>query len=289
MSTADGPNGPATGVDDVLVTTELAHRPSRAPDYAAENRALTTLAEEMTTNPRGVLQTCAELVLELCHADSAGLSLREPGSESGLCRWQAVVGRLAGPLGGTPPREASPCGAVIARDRVLLFREAAQVFPDLNGTQPHGYETLLAPWHSNGEPVGALWAIRHTAEGQFDAEDARLLQSLARFAAAAYRMVAALDEAKSGHEELEQRVEDRTRPLSEAYESVRASETRFRTALEIETVGVIYLDPEGQIIDANDAFLAMGGYSRDDLEAGRLTWQGLTPPEWMEASEQAIA
>jgi PAS domain S-box-containing protein len=289
MTTADDLNSSVTCVDDVLLPAGLARRPSRRPDYAAENWALTALAQEMATNPRGVLQISAELVLELCRADSAGISLLEPGGQNNVFRRHVVVGALAGSLGGSIQQEASPHGAVIARNRILLFNEAEQVFPDLKGTHPHGYETLLAPWQNDGAPVGVLWAIKHTPEGWFEAEDARLLQSLSRFAAATHRMIAALEEARTGHEELEQRVEDRTRPLSEAYDSVVASETRFRTALEIETVGVIYLDQEGQIIDANDAFLAMGGYSRDDLEAGRLTWQGLTPPEWMEASERAIA
>jgi PAS domain S-box-containing protein len=289
MTTADNPNGTSASVDDVLITAELARRPSRPPDYAAENRALTTLAQEMAANPGGVLQRCAELVLELCQADSAGISLLEPGGGNSVVRGHAIASGLAGYLGGTVPQDVSLYGAAIARNRVLLFNEADQVFPDLKGTHPRGYETLLAPWHNDGEFVGVLWAIKHPPEGQFDAEDARLLQSLARFAAAAHRMVAALEETRSGREELEQRVEDRTRPLSEAYDSVRASETRFRTALEIETVGVIYLDPEGQIIDANEAFLAMGGYSREAVETGRLTWQGLTPPEWIAASERAIA
>jgi PAS domain S-box-containing protein len=44
-----------------------------------------------------------------------------------------------------------------------------------------------------GEPVGTLWAIKHTPEARFDAEDARILQSLARFAAAAFQMTSALD------------------------------------------------------------------------------------------------
>jgi PAS domain S-box-containing protein len=71
--------------------------------------------------------------------------------------------------------------------------------------------------------------------------------------------------------------------------ALRASEARFRTALEIETVGAIYFDMEGKLIDANDAFLRMGGWDRADLEAGRLTWQKLTPPEWLAESERAFA
>lgn len=74
-----------------------------------------------------------------------------------------------------------------------------------------------------------------------------------------------------------------------AEEALRISEARFRTALEIGTVGAIYFDMDGLLTDANDAFLRMGGYSREDLEEGRLTWQRLTPAEWMEDSERAFA
>jgi PAS domain S-box-containing protein len=73
-----------------------------------------------------------------------------------------------------------------------------------------------------------------------------------------------------------------------AEERLRASEERFRRALEIETVGVIFFAADGRITEANDAFLAMGGYGRGDLAAGRLRWDALTPPEWMPASGRAI-
>ncbi len=74
-----------------------------------------------------------------------------------------------------------------------------------------------------------------------------------------------------------------------AQEAVRRSEARFRTALEIETVGALQFDMDGVLIDANDAFLRMSGYDRADLESGSLSWRSLTPPEWMAESEQAFA
>lgn len=74
-----------------------------------------------------------------------------------------------------------------------------------------------------------------------------------------------------------------------AEEALRVSEERFRAALEIGTVGAIYFDMDGRLTDANDAFLQMGGYSREDLAAGGLTWQRLTPLEWMQDSERAFA
>jgi PAS domain S-box-containing protein len=70
--------------------------------------------------------------------------------------------------------------------------------------------------------------------------------------------------------------------------ALAASEARFRRALEIETVGVIFFDTEGAITDANDAFLRMSGYSRTDLAAGRVRWDTMTPPEWMPRSLGAV-
>lgn len=73
----------------------------------------------------------------------------------------------------------------------------------------------------------------------------------------------------------------------EAERAVAASEERFRRALEIETVGVLFFDTEGAITGANDAFLSMSGYSRGDLEAGRVRSDELTPPEFMPHSLRA--
>lgn len=66
-----------------------------------------------------------------------------------------------------------------------------------------------------------------------------------------------------------------------AEDEVRASERRVRRAMEIDTVGIIFFTLDGRITDANDAFLSMSGYSRDDLGGGRVRWDNMTPPEWM--------
>ena len=48
-------------------------------------------------------------------------------------------------------------------------------------------------------------------------------------------------------------------------------------------------DLEGRILEANDAFLRMGGYDREDLVSGRVSWTDLTPPEWRERDAQTDA
>ncbi|MDB5431702.1 MAG: hypothetical protein JWP35_2818 [Caulobacter sp.] len=74
-----------------------------------------------------------------------------------------------------------------------------------------------------------------------------------------------------------------------AQDALRQSEARFRTALAISTVGAIRFDLDGRLVDANDAFLQMSGYGRDDLQAGRLSLQSLTAPEWLGAVDDTLA
>ncbi|CAN5892552.1 hypothetical protein BH18ACT11_BH18ACT11_28830 [soil metagenome] len=71
-------------------------------------------------------------------------------------------------------------------------------------------------------------------------------------------------------------------------ERLRASEWRLRRAIDIETVGVIFFKTDGSITGANDAFLSMSGYTREDLAAGLVRWDEMTPPEWMPHSLKAI-
>ncbi|HZG64204.1 MAG TPA: PAS domain S-box protein [Rubrobacteraceae bacterium] len=74
----------------------------------------------------------------------------------------------------------------------------------------------------------------------------------------------------------------------QADEKMRESEERLRRAIEIETVGVIFFKTDGSITNANDAFLRMSGYSREDLAEGLVRWDEMTPPEWMPHSLKAI-
>ena len=66
----------------------------------------------MAADPGAVLQRLVELVLDLCRAGSAGLSVLEPGAADGaVFRWRAVAGAFAAHLGGTMPRATrAPAG-----------------------------------------------------------------------------------------------------------------------------------------------------------------------------------
>jgi hypothetical protein len=86
-----------TTLDDIIATHELLNRPSRAPDFEAENAALTALIEAMAQTPDIVLQKLADTALRLCQAG-------ETTSSAGAPR-PAI----------TPRTWAAPCRATSAR------------------------------------------------------------------------------------------------------------------------------------------------------------------------------
>ncbi|HEY9607341.1 MAG TPA: response regulator [Allocoleopsis sp.] len=73
-----------------------------------------------------------------------------------------------------------------------------------------------------------------------------------------------------------------------AEQALKASESRFRRLVAANMIGCTFWDISGKITDANDAFLRMVGYTRDDLLAGKLNWKTMTPAEQLHLSEQAI-
>jgi PAS domain S-box-containing protein len=66
-------------------------------------------------------------------------------------------------------------------------------------------------------------------------------------------------------------------------------ETRIRRLFDSNIIGIVIFDFEGSFLEANDAFLGLVGYSRDDLCSGRMHWTDMTPAEWRAASEQQVA
>jgi len=79
-------------------------------------------------------------------------------------------------------------------------------------------------------------------------------------------------------------IEDRKR----AEAVLREREARIRRLVDANIIGIVIWNLDGQINDANDAFLRMIGYDREDLLAGRIRWTDLTPPELRERNEQTL-
>ncbi|WP_210246758.1 trifunctional serine/threonine-protein kinase/ATP-binding protein/sensor histidine kinase [Bradyrhizobium sp. UNPA324] len=73
------------------------------------------------------------------------------------------------------------------------------------------------------------------------------------------------------------------------YRELAEREARIRRLVDANIIGIFVWDREDRIIDANEAFLRIVGYDRDDLISGRLRWRDLTPIEWHEADARRVA
>ncbi len=73
-----------------------------------------------------------------------------------------------------------------------------------------------------------------------------------------------------------------------AEEALRESEERFRRVFESEMMGMVFGLRGGPVAKANDYFLRLVGYTRDDLLAGRLRWDAIVPPEFAHLTEEAV-
>jgi PAS domain S-box-containing protein len=73
------------------------------------------------------------------------------------------------------------------------------------------------------------------------------------------------------------------------YSELTEREARIRRLVEANIIGIVIWNLEGRIIEANEAFLRVMGYGREDLVSGRVSWREITPDKWRDADEQAVA
>lgn len=75
----------------------------------------------------------------------------------------------------------------------------------------------------------------------------------------------------------------------QAENALRVSENRFRRVFDSNVVGMMFTNFAGEITDANDRFLSMIGYTREELDVGLVNWVQITPSEYQQKDLDAIA
>ncbi|HEX8896473.1 MAG TPA: ATP-binding protein [Terriglobales bacterium] len=277
----------AASLESILCTEELQRRVSRPPDYEKENRALVALVGALADSPSSIFRTLAKTILDITQCDSAGLSLlTRDGKTPDVCGqrfyWPAIAGIWNPHVGGGTPRNFGPCGDVLDQNRTLLFRHFERRYPYLVPVNPAAEECLLVPFYVGGEAVGTIWGIMHSDRRKFDAEDDRVMASLGKFASSAYQAVLQI-------ENLKFEVAEREKAEAEVRELAKGLEAKIRRLVDANVVGIVMWDLEGAITEANDAFLRMVQYDREDLASGRVRWTDLTPAEWRDRDERTLS
>lgn len=74
----------------------------------------------------------------------------------------------------------------------------------------------------------------------------------------------------------------------QAQETLRYTSDRLRSFVDANIVGVVIASPSGGVIEANDYYLSLIGFTREEFEQGMVDWRIITPSEWLFADEHAI-
>jgi GAF domain-containing protein len=171
-------------VEDVLITSRLRLRNTRSPDLRRENAAFHLLVRSLSAPPEQILANLLNAAISLCDAGSAGISTfdhDESGNE--VFRWIALKGAYEQHIGGSSPRNFSPCGITLALGEPQLFSYLARYFTYLQPSPELPIiEVLVIPFSFADVPLGTIWIVSHDPGTQFDQEDLRVMTSLGAFA-----------------------------------------------------------------------------------------------------------
>ena len=183
----------ANPVDTGLEVLDLASNPAFAKrrlhtrDVALQIEGMQRLARAFVDQPDTILQELVNAAVDLCGADSAGISIEQDNkTDDNFYYWAATAGQYAPFLHATLPRQPSACGVCLERGRPQLF-SVTQRFFDLMGIEaPTVTDGILLPWEVE-QTRGTIWIMAHGRTEAFDSDDVRMMLVLADFAAMGVR------------------------------------------------------------------------------------------------------
>jgi len=241
--------------EDVLITHELYRRQPSSADLECELAAYRELSALMAADPSLAIRRFLDLALELCPAaGSAGLSELEGEGSDGVFTWTAMSGALASYVGGTTPRDFSPCGLCLDHHHTILLDRPGRVFSYLNAAKPEIVEGLIVPLYDTGKrPIGTLWITSHEQGLHFDPTQARVLEQLAvqLVLAIKLRRKAAL------HLQLEQAVRDKEMLVDEVRHRVKNMIQMTSSLLMLQEKGVNSGEARSALREAQSRLLVL--------------------------------
>ena len=207
------PSSEPVRLEDILITHRLRAR-HRLPNLQDEGRALRALARTMATSPDTLIDTLLEMALQLCHADTAGLSVLDTNSQKFI--WTNLAGTLKQYVGGTTPRNFSPCGVCLDRNSPQLFSYPEKYFTYLApAANPPFLEAMVIPVYLKDQTPATIWILTHNPAIVFDTEDARIMSDLADFTSVALQLIQSAESEKQAREKSDLMIDSRTSQLRE--------------------------------------------------------------------------
>ena len=172
---------------DLRDDAAFASRNLHTRDVGLQMAGLQRVSRALLETPETVLQELVKAAVELCGADSAGISIeKEDGSDQEFYHWIATAGAYSGFLNAILPREPSACGLCLERGHPQHFTVSKKFFDILGVEAPLVTDGILLPWRTE-DTRGTIFVMAHGRTEAFDENDARLMTMLADFAAMGYR------------------------------------------------------------------------------------------------------
>ena len=178
-----------TGLEviDILSDPQFAQRKLHVRDVSVQMTGLQRLAHAFVESPENILQELVNAAVDLCGADSAGISIeKEDRTAKNFYHWVATAGDYSGFLNAILPRYPSACGICLERGRPQLFRVSQRFFEILGVDAPLVTDGILLPWQVDSTR-GTIFVMAHGRSEAFDNGDIRTMQMLADFAAMGFR------------------------------------------------------------------------------------------------------
>jgi signal transduction histidine kinase len=170
-------------VTDIRDNPEYAARRVHLHDIGVQMDGMRRIAQAFVERTETIHQELIDIAIELCRADSAGISIERPDQpDENFYHWIATAGQYSGFLDAVLPRFPSACSICLERGRPQLFRVGKRFFDLLGVEAPVVKDGILLPWEVN-EIRGTIFIMSHEKTEAFDLSDCRIMEVLADFAA----------------------------------------------------------------------------------------------------------
>lgn len=162
-------------------------RPLRERDMVSQRQEMQRLVNLFVAEPAEILQRLADAAVDLCGADSAGISVEKPErGDAEYWFWAATSGQYRKFANSAISRYPSACAVALDRGGPQHLTVTQQFFDLMGFNAPLVTDGLLLPW-SAGEQRGTIWILAHERTKAFDLNDLLIAGTLADFAAMAMR------------------------------------------------------------------------------------------------------
>jgi PAS domain S-box-containing protein len=230
---------------------------------------------------QSVLDAVAENAARLCESNNAEIFRLE----NNLLRLVASYGEIPVAIHareGLPANRDRVMGRAACDRRTIHVHDLAAEYSEYpvgsRDAKREGHRTTLAtPLLREGAPIGVI-LVRRWEVRPFNDKQIALIETFAGQAVIAIENVRLFEAER-----------ERTLALVHANRDLAEREAKIRRLVEAAIIGIFIWDVDGRIIEANDSFLDLVQYNREDLVSGRVRWADLTPEEWHDYTARRVA